>query len=1021
MATSLRASQFARNHEVELAEVIALCRTELGKKKPEAHTMLSAGDAVTLRRRLHIKRPQPTESSTKKEVVDEVPGTEIVLIDDMLPEIIMPRSKTRYPLRVHPDVIEKLSDKGSDHLGPRATLALAKLAAEGRTGIVKGTKGAAINGWRRSPLGGNGGSHYYLWWAPRGAPPLGDLSEELPRNAIVVGAIRHHDDLSPLSLPPTPADFYALEPAELLCDGGALAPPWTKEQLAWSRSTNPVRLLDGYPGAGKTTCLQLSIQARGGERVLYLTWSDRLSAQARDWLDTYAAEDTQVEVLAFADMLTLFGGDAKRDEEAVFIAAAEKLPRSVLGTWVGHLRELYCEVRANVVGSALPDRPATLAAPDRALLSKPAYLAARKNALGKAAASLYGIVEALDSAERPVESLFPSLQRAFRAAQRLLAGDVPTEFQTLDRIVVDEVQDLTRVEALVPILLAVAVSGLRDDSRLPFLNVAGDEGQTLHPTGFRWGWFKDLLTERIPNNPHEERMTANLRSPRKIAKLVNESAKLYDIVDKGRRPSGLRSPQIEDVSQGHVYVCRAAAGEDLTALVQDLEELENVAVIYLTPDVPARLASANTSFLLDPESAKGLDFQAVCIVDAGAHLAELHEACSSGRGQLRQQRELWARRAVDRLRVALSRPTDALLFLEISGDEDAAARLGELCKSIGPVPVDVADVAATLTEDDDIDTRVLNRIDRSRDLVDGSPGRALQLASGAVRLLGDPAVSGSVTDPTARRDAHLNLITLTLLLARRGTISGADRRTRLNEAIGSAKEAQLGGLGMVMALHRDRDAAGDRRKPVAFYEAALASLRNVDPVTLDPRLESEFETLRERWAAELKDWLDLAPAAALPLLPDLHQLLAALGAQNALAEAERVREMHARAFFEVDRFHDALAAVEAMERAPPQLFGEVLEALGREREAAPHFESSELWVDAMRCWREVGAVLEAAACADKVADKDGAAEARWLRDVQFVVSRRPAGGFTLGETEWLRQQGNLALGAATGRKRRKSA
>ena len=68
----------------------------------------------------------------------------------------------------------------------------------------KPTKGDNA-GWRRSPLGGNNGSHYYMWWVAAGMGPGKQL--DLGEGDIAIRSIRHHD-LTDKRLPTGELDEY---------------------------------------------------------------------------------------------------------------------------------------------------------------------------------------------------------------------------------------------------------------------------------------------------------------------------------------------------------------------------------------------------------------------------------------------------------------------------------------------------------------------------------------------------------------------------------------------------------------------------------------------------------------------------------------------------------------------------------------------------------------------------------------------------------------------------------------------
>lgn len=102
--------------------------------------------------------------------------------NDSLPDsITLPQQK--FTLNCHDDILNTLNGSAAlGALGKRLTLVLTHLCAHGRTSVVKGVQGNNNHGWRRTPMGGNNGSHYYLWWAPGNRPPGKIPFEPIPFN-----------------------------------------------------------------------------------------------------------------------------------------------------------------------------------------------------------------------------------------------------------------------------------------------------------------------------------------------------------------------------------------------------------------------------------------------------------------------------------------------------------------------------------------------------------------------------------------------------------------------------------------------------------------------------------------------------------------------------------------------------------------------------------------------------------------------------------------------------------------------
>src|SRR5262245_31531320 len=80
-------------------------------------------------------------------------------------------AKAGSPLFCHEEFLQQMEENRNSPVGKRASLLLQRLLVDVRRQYYKSTQGAN-RGWRRSPLGGNHGSHFYAWWAPAGAQSL---------------------------------------------------------------------------------------------------------------------------------------------------------------------------------------------------------------------------------------------------------------------------------------------------------------------------------------------------------------------------------------------------------------------------------------------------------------------------------------------------------------------------------------------------------------------------------------------------------------------------------------------------------------------------------------------------------------------------------------------------------------------------------------------------------------------------------------------------------------------------------
>lgn len=115
-------------------------------------------------------------------------------------------------------------------------------------------------------------------------------------------------------------------------------------------------------------------------------------------------------------------------------------------------------------------------------------------------------------------------------------------------------------------------------------------------------------------------------------------------------------------------------------------------------------------------------------------------------------REQEHRTAIDQLRVALSRATETLAFVDVAGDDDAHALSADLLADAAPYHAD--DLVEHFADDAPPEERLQARTKDARGLIDTVPGRAWQRACQAVRLLGDPQLPNGVSDKSVRIEAR---------------------------------------------------------------------------------------------------------------------------------------------------------------------------------------------------------------------------------------------------------------------------
>ena len=334
--------------------------------------------------------------------------------------------KPSNPLFCHQEFLEKLAEHGKDAIGRRTAFLLQRLSVDARRLHYKATQGVN-RGWRRSRLGGSHGSHFYAWWAPKGALPLkesGDFSEAAD-GSVFLRDIRHHDDHSPLQpqsfdahyLPVTVRDLRAEEYGPL---------PWTQPQSKFASARQPVRLLKGHPGSGKTTALWNAADSTGAERVLYVTYSRDLAALAQDYFGRFCSAHKQFHVVTFPNLIRkVLGVDSppvsEHESRKRFSHDLAPFART-LGPWANSQVALYDEFHAHLVGDALPVAAGRFAACKLPRVGDKAYRERRAPLLGQTAAGAVletaARLERVDSAPL-AERYFPELALAWRAVERL--------------------------------------------------------------------------------------------------------------------------------------------------------------------------------------------------------------------------------------------------------------------------------------------------------------------------------------------------------------------------------------------------------------------------------------------------------------------------------------------------------------------------------------------------------------------------------------------------------------------------
>jgi hypothetical protein len=938
-------------------------------------------------------------------------------------------SKPSNPLFCHQEFLEKLVEHGRDSIGRRTAFLLQGLSVDIRRLHYKVTHG--INrGWRRSRLGGNHGSHFYAWWAPKNAIPLKESGEfsNVPDGAVFLRDIRHHDDHSLLSpqcfdthyMPVTVRDLRREEYAPL---------PWTQPQVRFASARQPVRLLKGHPGSGKTTALWHAADSAGAERILYVTYSRDLAALAREYFDRFCSSHKQFQVVTFPSLVRQVLGletpiAPEPDAKHHFTRDLVPFARS-LGAWANSQTALYDEFYAHLVGDALPVTIGRFAACKHPRVHDQAYRERRTRTLGQSpvtsALEAAARLERIDSSHL-ADRYFPELALARRAVEQLRAHanggirpGVVSALLDFDCIAVDECQDLTPIEALLVVELASLTNHQRR-APVPLL-LAGDEAQTVRPTDFEWGWLSDLLHSQL-GSPTEYKLSANLRSPHRIAELVNRLWDLYSHIQKQERPSGTGYAEIDDDATDQILYCTAAAGPELNQLLISLSAREGLALITLEDTVPAYVPEAARPAVLTVSEAKGLDFHSVCVLDAGRHIDRIIR----DEGRLRADSDiegLRKRLAIDQLRVAISRPTERLFWLDVNPSDQVVRRSiaflngGDVESGVSScVP---AALLKTLDEDElDPEERVQRCQADARQLLQVKPDMAWSRAQQAVTLLGRPGSLAVVTDEAARDAAYLTLAEVCFILGLGDTRLPPElgRPDLFAEAYRAAVNARRIGLAAIMdVIARVHRAIAENRLP-ALVELAQVLPRHKDEI--EPWLQVEMGIRSKAWMEELESALVNGHNAALliQLLPPFYQVV---DAPDRLARTQRLQQRAIQLLIKDKLFRPALAALHGLQERQPKQEAVCHEGLGDFRSAAEcHLAAGDL-KEALSCYRSIPDLDAALKLVGKIGEHPAAESLQWISRLQQLVAERPekfTKTVTAAEKKLLEQLLERALGVS---------
>jgi nitrous oxidase accessory protein NosD len=515
-------------------------------------------------------------------------------------------------------------------------------------------------------------------------------------------------------------------------------------------------IVRGQPGTGKT--LSLLYAARGlaaSQRVLYITYTQQLADDALLFSKTVGIGENLVVMTLSSLIASILSDppDAKIENPDAIARGFEGMIRgldsSVVGAWATKGVALWAEARASLVGMALPFawKRGHLTIPACELIDLPLYC--EISGLDREPAEKARHLA--DLARK--RGLLSDQTRARAALDMLIKGSAGRLLmEGVQSVMLDEAQDLTPVEFA--LLLEMTRHVGKSHAAVHFL-AAGDESQTVHPSGFEWGIAKDLIRERLGREPKDIGLGQMMRNPGVIHTIIKNTSSLYKNLPKSFRPSGGMaddSPPVQDV--GQVFRCllpkggREALLDTLVALPgRALVQLEKAAYDMRQPTA-AKTSGPTTndpwaSVTFTPAEIKGLERRIVVVTGLGETLGSIQRLTQCEVHERRSLESLEARYLIDGVRVALSRATDTLIVVEQDATPTASPAL---TKDLMAHAESIQwDELLVLLEKDDLsdEERAYVFLAEAREFAQrDDAGRALE------RLKRAEAVAGGVTDET---------------------------------------------------------------------------------------------------------------------------------------------------------------------------------------------------------------------------------------------------------------------------------
>lgn len=589
-----------------------------------------------------------------------------------------------FAIYLHDDVLSYLTDRASPkHILKKIYLVFFHLSFLGSTPVIKGVIGKN-KGWRRSPVNGNAD---YLWWTTPHSHLIHHSNEG--RKVCYIRAIRKHDETDIYINPGQVSDYPTKFDIYDLLQENKLSTPFLDYQFHFIHRNQKIKLLQGHPGTGKTTTLLLASTSEEKERILFITKSAKLQAHSMKYFDVYSPKTMTVESKTFKNFLIKLLHGRERNNtrytirEKDFIGLIDRLPPGTLGIWNDYNKSMFCEILAHIFGYSLPIPFRKIQPSNSEIIDKNSYLKQYTGEYGeKAALDLYNFSI---SKKEELLTIFPYLKIIFNSFQKLASeNQLPPEkilkdWHRYDKIIIDEAQDLFLSEIFIILEFVKLLNKRRPDHPVE-LYIAGDEGQTVRTTNFSWGVLKGLIGEIFQSkDPQTElfqylEFNTNVRSPKEIVQVINNSWSLYKLFYKGDRPQGQSKVTEINDTIGDIRLVYYHSDQQLIQFIKNLQK--NPHSKCIAPDKAGFIDNHPKLFgkgklendhIESSSSLKGLDFPRVFIL--GTHeLFQKLERLQQIEGNDKEIASIEGRIYVDSFRVAISRANEMVFFIEKEGN-----------------------------------------------------------------------------------------------------------------------------------------------------------------------------------------------------------------------------------------------------------------------------------------------------------------------------------------------------------------